>query len=312
MQKTRVLSSVLAILLLAGCAKIIFVSERDGHPQIYRMQVNGSVQQNLSANQYPERFPDASPDGTKCAFSSVRDGVAENIFVMDIGNGNVQQLTSGTKRKIRPRWSPQQDRVAYAEYPPGGNSAKIFIMPSSGNGSAIQVTAPDQYHSDSLGHAFFENGTKIVFARARLVQGGSQLYYKNADGTGSAAVVPNTMAYAYYPVVSHNGSLLAYRVRGPNLAPGNPEWILVHKVETWQKVAEFQLQPPVPGLGPTIRGISFSREDDRLYVAARSADVSGGGNDRLEIFSIKLDGTDQKRLTDNQAADYWPSAVPDP
>jgi len=312
MRKTRVVSGILAILLLTGCAKIIFVSERDGHSQLYRMQVNGSVQQNLSSNQYSERFPDASPDGTKCAFSSLRDGVAENIFVMDIENGSVQQLTSGANRKIRPRWSPQQDRVAYAEYPSGGQSAKIFITPSSGGGPAIQVTAPDQYHSDSLGHAFYENGTKIVFARARLVQGGSQLYFKNADGTGTATVVPNTLAYAYYPVVSHNGSLLAYRVRGPNLAPGTPEWILIHKVETWQKIAEFQLQPPVPALGAAIRGISFSREDDRLYVAARAAGVAGGGNDRLEIFSIKLDGTDQKRLTDNQAADYWPTAVPAP
>lgn len=310
MFKIRFLTVALVVISMFGCAKVIFVSKRDGHDQLYRMYVNGSVQTNLSANQFSERFPDASPDGRKCAFSSIRDGVAENIFVLDMDNGNIQQLTTGPNRKIRPRWSPQQDRVAYAEYP-SSESAKIFTMPAGG-GPAVQVTNPDQYHSDSLGHDFFDNGTKIIFARTRLVQGGSQLYYQNADGTGSAALVPNTLPHAYYPVVSHNGSLLAYRVKGPNLMPGSPEWILVHKIESWQKIAEFHLQAPVPALGSTIRGISFSKDDDRLYVAARAADVSAGGDDRLEIFSIKLDGTDQKRLTVNTAPDSYPSAVPAP
>lgn len=310
MGKMRVLVVVLMVCSMFGCAKIIFVSKRDGHDQIYRMQVNGSVQTNLSANQFSERFPDASPDGGKIAFSSVRDGVAENIFVMDLSSGGIAQLTTGANRKIRPRWSPQQDRVAYAEYT-SGDSARIFITPSAG-GPSTQVTAPDQNHSDSLGHDFFDNGTKIIFARNRLVQGGSQLYYKNADGTGGALVVPNTLPFAYYPVVSHDGSLLAYRMRGPNLAPGTPEWIIIHKVDGWQKIAEFQLQPPVPGLGSTIRGISFSRGDDLLYVGARASDVSAGGDDRLEIFSIKLDGTDQNRLTVNTAPDSYPSAVPAP
>jgi Tol biopolymer transport system component len=310
MKKMRFLVAILFLGSLFGCAKIVFMSQRDGHDQIYMMKTDGSVQKNLSSNSFSERYPDASPDGKKIVFSSLRDGVGENIFVMDIEGGSIQKLTTGANRKIRPRWSPQQDRIAYAEYT-SDEAARIFIM-ASGGGSVLQVTEPDQYHSDSLGHAFFDNGTKLVFARTGVGQGVSRLYYKNADGTGSATAVPNTLDKASYPVVSHNGFFLAYRVKGPNLMPGAPEYILVHEVESWRKVSEFQLQAPVPGMGPTIRGIAFSKDDTCLYVAARAADVAGGGNKRLEIFSVNLDGTDQKRLTDNTAPDLWPCAVPAP
>jgi Tol biopolymer transport system component len=295
---------------MAGCAKIVFVSQRDGQEQIYSMWIDGSVQSNLSGNQFSERFPDASPDGKKIAFSSDRDGVGENIFIMDIDTGSVQQLTSGAHRKIRPQWSPQQDRIAYAGYS-SGEGAAIFVKPLNG-GAVIQVTRPDPDHSDSLGHAFYDNGTKVIFARVNTSQGGSGLYSKNADGTGEAVRILNTSTPATYPTISHNGQLLAYRIKGYMTGPGAPEWILVHEVGSWQKLAEFQLQAPVPGLGPNIRGITFSKEDDRLYVSARAADVASGGNNRLEIFSVKLDGSGQKRLTNNTAYDAWPSAVPLP
>lgn len=310
MVKMRWLTAMLLVVWMVGCAKIVFVSQRDGHSQIYRMWIDGSVQSNISGNQFSERFPDASPDGKKIAFCSDRDGVGENIFVMEIDSGAVQQLTGGADRKIRPRWSPQQDRIAYAGYT-SDEGAGIFVKPLDG-GPVIQVTSPDEHHSDSLGHAFFDSGSKIIFARAKTAQGGSGLYYKNADGTGDAVRILNTSEHATYPTISHDGKLLAYRIKGYMTGPGAPEWILVHEVGTWQKMAEFQLQAPVPGLGPTIRGITFSIEDDLLYVAARAADVAGGGNNRLEIFSVNLDGTGQKRLTENTSYDAWPSAVPMP
>jgi Tol biopolymer transport system component len=229
---------------------------------------------------------------------------------MEIETGTVQQLTSGEHRKIRPCWSPQQDRIAYAEYL-SGEKAAIIIKPLNG-GSTIQVTRPDADHSDSLGHAFFDNGSKLIFARVKTSGGGSGLYYKNADGTGETVRILNTSKPAAYPTISHNGQLLAYRIKGHMTGQGAPEWIRVHQAGSWQKIAEFQLQAPVPGLGPTIRGITFSQDDDLLYVAARAADVAGGGNNRLEIFAVGLDGSGQKRLTNNTAYDAWPSAVPIP
>ena len=310
MFRIRWLLVMLLVVWMAGCAKIVFVSQRDGQEQIYSMRIDGGVQSNLSGNQFSERFPDASPDGKKIAFSSDRDGVGENIFIMDIDTGSVQQLTSGAHRKFRPQWSPQQDRIAYAGYS-SGEGAAIFVKPLNG-GAVIQVTRPDPDHSDSLGHAFYDSGTKVIFARVNTSQGGSGLYSKNADGTGEAVRILNTSTPATYPTISHNGQLLAYRVKGHMTGPGAPEWIRVHQVGSWQKLAEFQLQAPVPGLGPNIRGITFSKEDDRLYVAARAADAASGGNNRLEIFSVKLDGSGQKRLTNNTAYDAWPSAVPLP
>ncbi len=32
--------------------------------------------------------------------------------------------------------------------------------------------------------------------------------------------------------------------------------------------------------------------------------------ERAEIFSMKLNGADQKRLTKNKVPDYWPNGIP--
>jgi hypothetical protein len=62
----------------------------------------------------------------------------------------------------------------------------------------------------------------------------------------------------------------------------------------------------------TIRGIGWSRSDRRLYVSMEISDVTGVQfvEDRAEIFSMKLDGSDQKRLTWNSVPDFWPNGIP--
>ena len=49
--------------------------------------------------------PAWSPDGTRIAFQSKRDGDWD-IYVMDTDGGNVQQLTDGPGMGWDPSWSP--------------------------------------------------------------------------------------------------------------------------------------------------------------------------------------------------------------
>ena len=100
--KNVLLSWILAVpLLLSGCgASLVFVSDRDGHDQIYSMAGSGFNQRNLSNNGSYEHFPDVSPDATKIVFSSFRNPPGENIYIMDRNGQNVQQVTTGSGQRI--------------------------------------------------------------------------------------------------------------------------------------------------------------------------------------------------------------------
>ena len=66
--------------------KIIFASDRDGNKEIYVMDADGSNATRLTNNSTREYYPSWSPDGSKIAFVSDRDGgtdASKEIYVMD-------------------------------------------------------------------------------------------------------------------------------------------------------------------------------------------------------------------------------------
>jgi hypothetical protein len=78
-------------------------------------------------------------------------------------------------------------------------------------------------------------------------------------------------------------------------------------VGSWTLVNEIAMQPPA---AKAIRGLGFSCDDKRLFVSVESSDVSGTYQPyKFELFSIKIDGTDQTRVTENGVGDYWPSVI---
>src|SRR6266496_4349583 len=54
--------------------KIVFGSDRDGNVEIYIMNANGSGQTRLTSNPAVDAQAAWSPDGSKIAFASERDG----------------------------------------------------------------------------------------------------------------------------------------------------------------------------------------------------------------------------------------------
>ncbi len=89
-------------------AKIAFMSDRDGNPQLYVMNGDGTAQNRLTNNTADDRDPSWSADGTELAFSSTRDGDYA-IYVMN-ADGSAQRRISpgpdGTAEDQYPRWRP--------------------------------------------------------------------------------------------------------------------------------------------------------------------------------------------------------------
>lgn len=297
-----------------GCARLLFESDIQDHLQIYRMTLvndNPMGVTNISQTPNPESFPDVSPDGQRYVFISIQ-GEDEKILIRDIDGTDTTEIWSSNKKKIWPRWSCQQDLIAFAEFT-SDSKAQIFVIRADVGGTPHQVTNPAGSQSDSGGHDFFENGNKIIFSRSDSTAGTWDLYYKSSDGTGSAhPITPTNTLNEVLPVVSYDGSRLAYLTYFP-LAPGWPESITVAKVGTWTPIKQITMQPPIGAR--KIGAIGFTHNDKGLYVATKSADVSATPDTKkYEIFLVKgIEPNENvviKRVTSNDALDHHPSAIP--
>lgn len=211
MKGTKVFFAIALVLFNYGCAGLAFVTDRDGKYQIYTMSQRGEYQQNVSRNGFSDSFPDVSPDGRSIAFSSARFFSGENIFVMDINGSNPRRLTSGLDRKVRPRWSPTSDKIAYADYI-APNRAIIYSILADGSGTPRQITDPGPSQSDSGGHDFLDFGFKLVFSRYDSATDSYDLHWNFPSVPSSLITITSTNDLdETLPVASHNGEMLAFR-----------------------------------------------------------------------------------------------------
>jgi Tol biopolymer transport system component len=81
--------------------------------------------------------PDWSPDGTRIAFVSIRDGDRE-IYVMAPNGSNLVQLTNNDNGEADPTWSPDGSRIAFASDQDG--DYEIYVMAADGTGLVRQLT----------------------------------------------------------------------------------------------------------------------------------------------------------------------------
>lgn len=99
---------------------IAFVSDRDGNLEVYVMNTDGSGQVNLTNSPENEfsspvgHFPLAwSPDGSRIAFMSDRDGDIEIYAVSADGSGQVNLTNTPQANETFPAWSPDGTRLAF-------------------------------------------------------------------------------------------------------------------------------------------------------------------------------------------------------
>ncbi len=94
--------------------RIAFTSLRDGNPEIYVMDADGSRQTRLTRSSGVDRLPTWSPDGAHIAFLSSPDlrQVHNDIYVIRPDGSDLRQLTNdGLVRSIA--WAPDGRQIAF-------------------------------------------------------------------------------------------------------------------------------------------------------------------------------------------------------
>lgn len=160
-------------------------------PNIYVMKADGSNITRLTSGATPTGNPTWSPDGSKIAFRSFRDGSTSNIYVMNADGSDQRKLidTEGANDS-EPAWSPDGAKIAFVVSRIAvASNAEIHVASANGSGATrLTDSATVNYKP-----VWSPDGTKIVFTRVTnfsfsgdgfAVSGiGPMLYTMNADGS---------------------------------------------------------------------------------------------------------------------------------
>jgi Tol biopolymer transport system component len=275
---------VLPVVAAVNEGKIVFASDRDGgYAEIYIMNANGTGQTRLTTNDARDLFPAWSPDGSKIAFASDRDGNYE-IYVMNAdGTGQTRITTNGASDED-PAWSPDGSKIAFSSDRDG--YAEIYIMNTDGTGQTRLTTNVDVWEGVP---AWSPDGTKITFTSER--DGNFEIYVMNANGSGQTRLTTNA-SWDSFPVWSPDGTKIAF---SSDRDDGNYEIYVMKKDGTGQT----RLTTNISKDGPP----AWSADGTKI---AFSSDREGN----TEIYVMNANGSGQSRITTNEVEDYDPDWGP--
>ncbi len=170
---------------------------------IYVMNATGGDAAPLisSATSTEYGHPTWSPDGTRIAFQSSRDG-NEELYVMNGDGSGLTRLTNNAAFDGEPAWSPDGAKIAFLTTRDG--SAAIYVMNADGSGVTRLTNSPGA----DADPAWSPDGTKIAFTSNR--DGNYEIYVMNADGSGVTRLT-NNPARDGWPSWSPDGTRIAFQ-----------------------------------------------------------------------------------------------------
>jgi len=180
---------------------------------IYVMNADGQSAARLTSNSASASYGQAawSPDGTRIAFKSERDGIGNaEIYVMSADGSGVSRLTNNPAFDGRPAWSPDGTKLAFQSGRDG--NIEVYVMNADGSG-VVRLTDNPAFDGEP---AWSPDGTKIAFQSER--DGQDEIYVMNADGSGVTRITNNQAADAD-PAWSPDGLRIAFS----SMRDGNPQ-----------------------------------------------------------------------------------------
>jgi Tol biopolymer transport system component len=245
----------------------------DADWEIYVSGADGTGATNLTEESglfSDDREPAWSPDGTRIAFSSLREGAFEagsDIYVMNAdGTGRIR-LTDTSHVDGEPAWSPDGSRIAYTRCCPGDNS-EIFVMNADGTSVANLTDHPGWDSSP----AWSPDGGSIAFDTNRDDVDGSEIYVMNADGTDQRNLT-NSGLQDFSPAWSPDGNRIAF------VSDGGDIYVMERDGSGRSRLTtrtEVNLAPAWSGDGTRIAFSSYDAGNPEIFVM--QADGTGAVN----------------------------------
>jgi len=160
--------------------QIAFSSSKDGSPEIYVMNLNGSGSKKLTKSLGIDVSPVFSPDGSQIAFVSDRGGTPQ-IYIMDSDGTRIRRLTFEGVYNTSPAWSPDGKWIAFVGRKNGNN--QIFMIKSDST-DLRQLTE----NGNNENPTFSPDGMFIAFDSDR--DGSKGIYLMSINGERQKRITP--------------------------------------------------------------------------------------------------------------------------
>jgi uncharacterized protein YjdB len=240
-------------------ADLFLASNRGGTVGIY--QLRSTVADTLRpvlADGFRNIQPALSPDRTRIAFSSNRDG-SYDLYLMDADGGSLRRLTTDAGNEGEPVWTPDGTRIVYTATPKGGKP-QLFVLRPDGRPAQALTAEPGGNHSPAVS----ADGRSLAFVSTR--DGNQEIYLMPVDG-GPARRITRTDQRESHPRFLPNGDLLFVVERG-----GRSRGSRLVQLAGAAGEAKTVLET-----AESIGGLSVSRDGRRVaYVVGRLTDPARG------------------------------------
>ncbi len=264
--------------------------------------------------------PAVSPDGSRIAFLSDRDG-ATDLYVVSADGGSDVRLTRTPEQESQPQWAPDGKEIWFSVFADG--ASRLYAIGAGGGSPRLVGTVPgramkrspegrrvlywtgtwtamrefvsdlDGSRSSQLtdgsgvvwGSRWSPDGKRIAFGD-RDSKGALEVYVMNADGSGRRQVtqIPASDGGAQMPSWSPDGRALAVQA-GAKDRPAHIWTVDLATGAARKLAAHDQLyQDEVPAWFPDGKRIAFQ------------SDRTG----RMEIWVMNADGSGARRVTKSE------------
>jgi TolB protein len=252
--------------------------------QICIMNADGSGFRRLTWQDDQQHFyPSLSPDGVNVLYAGFREANVYEIYNLNVTDGTEVRLTNRIGILTSPEFSPDRQKIVFTRNKPATNQFQIMVMDANGDnvGNIPQIEGWDTTWS--------ADGKRILFAAN--INGLTQLFTINLDGR-QLAQISNLPA-----------------IRGRSDWSPDGQYIATYSGEAWHREVYImnadgsnvrQLTPS----GGNSQGPAFS--PDGKWIVFTAYFDHPGDDHGCEIYFIRIDGTDLRRLTNNDYCDYQP------
>jgi Tol biopolymer transport system component len=302
---------VTAVVLPAGAThpgdngKIVFERPTPNGSNLFTVSPAGSRLKRLTGSRGVEGDASWSEDGRKVAFARARD--PENgpyeIWVVNANGSGLKRLTRHRGFSIAPAWSPDGRKIAYAS--DGGNADHLSLYVMNVDGSDKERLR-GRRGRDYTDPQWQPNGTRIAFAVLTQTGDGprgfdSSIAVVNAfDGSAFRRLTRAGGPDELNPNWAPNIGNIAYEVSDRFPVRQSDLALMYFDGSDKRRITTTDVYETNPSFSPDGTRIAFTGDRDNRQL---SKERLGRG---FELYTMALDGTGIRRLTDNRRPDLFP------
>ncbi|MBE9491164.1 MAG: PD40 domain-containing protein [Bacteroidetes bacterium] len=184
---------------------IIFESNRDGHWQIYSMDINGNHQKRIIRSKANDRRPTWHPSKNIILFESDRSGRSE-IYSYNLSTRIMSKIPIPLKgNKSFAQFAPNGTELVF-NYKINDNNFNIYII--SAKGKRLKTIIKNS-HKNMYPHYSPRGDAIVYFSRKHTKDKDDEIYAYNIINKDEARLT-NSPTHNFCPVWSHNEKRIVY------------------------------------------------------------------------------------------------------